>query len=89
MALNVEKAFVVKMDTLMRIQASCGIAQIRARSTFAPRDSPARPCLNPVAENLEDFTQIVFRLRFRPTTVLKCFSVGARLLLAFWQGQMP
>jgi len=31
MALRIEKAFVVKMDTLMRMQASYDIAQIRKR----------------------------------------------------------
>ncbi|HET7102062.1 MAG TPA: hypothetical protein VFJ52_12995 [Terriglobia bacterium] len=31
MALRIEKAFGVKMDTLMRMQASCDIAQTRKR----------------------------------------------------------
>ncbi len=31
MALRIEKAFRVKMDTLMRMQASCDIARARAR----------------------------------------------------------
>jgi plasmid maintenance system antidote protein VapI len=31
MALRIEKAFGVKMDTLLRMQASCGIARTRKR----------------------------------------------------------
>jgi antitoxin HigA-1 len=35
MALRIEKAFGVKMDTLMRMQASCDIAQTRIREKYS------------------------------------------------------
>src|SRR6267143_86690 len=40
MALRIEKAFGVKMDTLMRMQASYDIAQTREANPYSP-DSPA------------------------------------------------
>ena len=53
MALRIEKAFGVKMDTLMRMQSSYGIARTRSREKqirvrrYQPQPSESTPRLRP------------------------------------------